>query len=40
MRYIFDTPQMPEIGKIENLQIDNGSEFQGLFQKAAQEIKA
>lgn len=29
--YLFD-------GKIENLQTDNGSEFQGLFQRAAQEL--
>lgn len=29
--YLFD-------GKIENIQTDNGSEFQGLFQKAADEL--
>lgn len=29
--YLFD-------GKIENLQTDNGSEFQGMFEKAAQEL--
>jgi transposase InsO family protein len=29
--YLFD-------GKIENLQTDNGSEFQGMFQKATEEL--
>ena len=29
--YLFD-------GKIENLQTDNGSEFQGMFEKAVEEL--